>query len=117
MEKPIYFKVGVKQEDIMAPILFLFLIMAFAKTLEDKWTALGLSKAQFASKFNKPRSTGQLVIHRPGTFLSGILFDLFCMLYVDYGAFLFKSRTDIIKGITLLSDHFAQFGLEMHIST
>ena len=35
-----------------------------------------------------------------------MLFDLFCMIYVDDGAFVFESRTDIEKGITLLSDHF-----------
>ena len=51
------FKVGVKQGDIMAPVLFLFLMMAFAETLEDKWMALGLSKAQFACMDNSPRST------------------------------------------------------------
>ena len=39
------------------------------------------------------------------------------MIYVDDGAFVFESRTDIEKGITLLSDNFAQFGLEMHIGT
>ena len=61
--------------------------MAFAKTLEDKWTALGLNKSQFAGKDNSPRSNGQLVIHKTGTFLSGTLFDIFCMLYVDDGAF------------------------------
>ena len=53
--------------------------------------------------------------HQPGTFISGTLFDLFYMIYVDYGAFFFESRTDIEKGITLLSHHFARFGLEMHI--
>ena len=39
------------------------------------------------------------------------------MLYVDDGTFVFESRTDTEKGITLLSDHFARFGLEMHIGT
>ena len=40
-----YFKVGIKQGNIMAPVLFLLLTMTFYKTLEDKWTDLGLSKA------------------------------------------------------------------------
>ena len=31
MDTPITFKVGVKQGDSMAPVLFLFLIMAFEK--------------------------------------------------------------------------------------
>ena len=37
------------------------------------------------------------------------------MLYVDYNAFVFESRTNIERGITLVSDHLAWFGLEMHI--
>ena len=44
------FKVGVKLLDIMAPVLFLFLMMAFSETLEDDWTALGLSKSKFTRK-------------------------------------------------------------------
>ena len=117
VETSIDFKVGVKQVDRMGPVPFLFSMMAFVKTLEDKWTTLGLSKAQFARKDNSPRSTGQLVSHRPGTFLSGMPFDIFCVLYVDDGAFVFESRTDIKKEITLFSDHFSWFGLEMHIGT
>ena len=78
-------------------VTFLFLMMVFSETLKDECTALGLSKSQFSRKDNSPRSTGQLLIHRPGTFLSGMLFDLFCMLYVDGGAFIYKSSTDIEK--------------------
>ena len=84
---------------------------------KHKWTALVLSKSQFARKDNSPRSTGQLLSHRNGTFLSGILFDILCLLYVDNGAFVFESRTNIEKGITLLSGHFSWFDLEMHIIT
>ena len=87
VEKFIDFKVGVKQGYSMALVLFLFLIMALSETLEDKWTDLGLSKAQFSHKENSPRSTGQLLIHQIGTFLYGTLFDIFCMLYVYYGTF------------------------------
>ena len=91
--------------------------MALDKTLEDKRTALVLSKAQFTRKDNSPRSTGKLVIHQPVMFISGTLFDIFCMLYVDYGSFIFESRSDIKKWINLLSNHFAGFGLEIHIGT
>ena len=87
IEASIDFKVGVKQGDSMALVLFLFLMMVFAETLEDEWTALGLSKYQFAHKENSPRSTGKLVSHRPGNFSYVTLFDIFCMLYVDDGAF------------------------------
>ena len=51
-ETSIDFKVGVKQGDNMAPVLFLFLMMTFTKTLESEWTALGLSKYQFVRKGN-----------------------------------------------------------------
>ena len=74
VETSIDFKVGVKKGDSMAPVLFLFLMMAFSETLEDEWTDLGLSKSQLACKYNSPRSTRKLVSHRPVTFLSGMLF-------------------------------------------
>ena len=117
VETYIKFKVGIKQGDSMDPVLFLFLMMAFYKKLEDEWTDLGLSKAQFARKDNSPIYTGQLVSHQPCNFSSDMLFDLFCMLYVDDVTFVFESKTDIKKGITLFSDHFARFGLKMYIGT
>ena len=92
-------------------------MMAFAKTLEEKWTALGLSKSQFEHKDNPPRLTGKLVIHQPGIFSSGNIFNLLCLLYVDDGAFIFESRTDIERRITLLSNHFSSFGLKIHFGT
>ena len=39
------------------------------------------------------------------------------MLYLDDDLFFFKYRADIERGITLLSNHFAQFGIEIHIGT
>ena len=46
-----------------------------------------------------------------------MIFEIFCMLYVNNGAFVFESRTDTEIGTTLLTDHFARFVLEMHIGT
>ena len=40
IEMPIDFKVKIKQGERMAPFLFLFLIVAFSKTIEYKGTAL-----------------------------------------------------------------------------
>ena len=54
VETYIDFKVGTKQGDSMAPVLFLFLMMDFSKKTEDEWMALGLIKAQFARKDNSP---------------------------------------------------------------
>ena len=93
VETSIELRVGVKQGDSMNLVLFLFLMIDFAKTVEDEWTALGLSKSQFACNDNSPRSTGQLVSHRPDTFLSGILLDLFYMIYIDDGTL--KKNTEL----------------------
>ena len=71
----------------MAPVLFLFLMMAFPEILEDKRTYLGLSKSKFACRDNSSRSTRKLVSHLPGTFKTGTLFYLFYMLYVDDSVF------------------------------
>ena len=40
VETSIDFKLGVKERDIMDPVLFLFLMMDFSETLEDEWTDL-----------------------------------------------------------------------------
>ena len=115
VETYIDFKVGVKQEDSMALVLYLFLMMAFSETLEYKWKDLRLSKPQFARKENSPRSTGELVIHRTVTFSSGTLSDLFFVIYVDDSTFVSESRTDTKRGISGLSDHSAHFGHKIHI--
>ena len=77
IETAIEFKLGVKYGNSMVPVLFMFLIIPFDKTLEERWTDLGLSKDQFSRKYNSPRSTGELVRHRPRTFTSDTLLDLF----------------------------------------
>jgi hypothetical protein len=42
-------------------------------------------------------------------------FDLFYFLYVDDGAMLVDNRKDLEEGTKLIMDHFARFGLEMHV--
>ena len=117
IETSIDFKVGFKQGNIMAPVIFLLLMIDFHKTPEDEWDDLVLIKCQFTHRDNSQISTGQLVIHQPETFVYRTLFDIFWILYVEDGAFVFESSTDIERLITLLSDQFDQFGLEIHIGT
>ena len=38
------------------------------------------------------------------------------ILYLDDGAFIFESRVDLVKGVTLINSPFNKFGLEMHIA-
>ena len=91
-------KVDFKQGDSMVPLLFMFLMVAFFMTPEYNLAALGLIKAQFAHKENSPISTRHLVRHVPSTFLSGTLFGIFCMIYVDDGAFSFNPGSTLKEG-------------------
>ena len=52
LEKSVDLKLDVKQGEKMAPLIFMFLMMAFTEILEAKLMALGLSKAQFSRKEN-----------------------------------------------------------------
>ena len=91
VDTTINFEVGVKQSDSIAPVLFLFLIIGFAETLEKEWVKNGLHKLQFRIHDNFPQSEGHLTSHPKQYFSEGTLFSLFCMLYVDDGAFAFQS--------------------------
>ena len=74
----------------MAPVLFLFMVMAFAETLEKEWTKAGLSMITLQQRSHSPQDTCKLTGHKVKTFSQGNLLTLFCVLYVDDGAFPFK---------------------------
>ena len=105
---------GVQQGDPMDPVLFIFLMQAFAETLEKKWSPeWQLENLKFnymlKGKTSMGRLTGQSVK------AEGTLFHLFYLLYIDGGVFLFNLREELIKGTNLLFDHFKMFGLSMHV--
>ena len=50
--------VGVRQGDCMAPVLFLFMMMAFAETLEKEWRKTGLDMVTFHQRTHSPRDKG-----------------------------------------------------------
>ena len=72
-------------------------------------------RQKFSRNNNSTLSDGQLISHPPRSFNRGALFELFCMLFVNDGAFVFESRYQLETGIPLHLRHFAKFGLEMHI--
>ena len=53
--------------------------------------------------------------HKICTFSEGTLFDIFCILYVDDGAFGFPSRKEIEIGTAIVCRQFIKFGLETHV--
>ena len=112
-------EVGVRQGDNMAPVLFLFLMSAFAESLEIVWQQSGIDVATVRSVSERDFEAGTGVIksHRPKQYLSRSLtaFEILQCLYVDDGAFIFTSRGDMSRGMNLIYQHFARFGLEMHI--
>ena len=58
---------------------------------------------------------GKLTGHKKNKLEQGTLLALFCLLYVDDGAFTFEDQDQLTRGLNLIYQHFAKFGLEMHI--
>ena len=117
--KEILQEVGVRQGDNMAPVLFLFLMNAFAESLEKIWKLKGLERVTVvrASEEDFENGIGIVRGHTPKQFGSSKLdiLSIFQCLYVDDGAFPFNSRKQLELGCGVIFDHFARFGLEMHI--
>ena len=111
--RSIPYTVGVKQGDAMAPVLFLFLMQAFAETLEDSWEEAEIEVPTFNYHRNRDNPIGRLVNQRSQS--KGTLLLLNNLLYVDDGAFIFTNKTDMIKAAEIIYKHFARFGLIMHI--
>jgi hypothetical protein len=109
--------VGVCQGDNMAPVLFLFLMTAFAKMLEIVWKDLDIPILSVMTTADEHLVEGRICSHTPARFRSTKLtaYSILQCLYVDDGAFPFGTRDDLQRGMNLIYCHFAQFGLEMHI--
>ena len=84
-------EVGVKQGGSVTPVLFFFIMMAFAETLEKEWVKNDLHMIQFKRQSNSPHSAGRVTSHPAKTFSHRTLFKIVCMLYVDDGVFAFET--------------------------
>jgi hypothetical protein len=109
--------VGVRQGNNMAPVLFLFLMTAFAETLEIVWQEQVIPILRVMTTSNDNIIKGIICSHTPTMFTSKTLtaYEILQCLYVDDGAFSFGSREDLKRGMELIFYHFGKFGLEMHI--
>jgi hypothetical protein len=110
--REVAYKVGVKQGDNMAPVLFIYLMNAFAETLAKKWDFNKLGLNWFPERKNGNKN-GRLTGQSPKA--KGTLFDLFYFFYVDDGSMLFETCEDLIEGTRLIMEHFERFGLEIYI--
>jgi hypothetical protein len=102
----------------MAPVLFLFLMMAFAETLEIVWKQQGIPVLNVMTTADDKLSEGRICSHTPAMFLSKSLdaYEILQCRYVDNIGIPFGTQKDLQQGMELMFHHFAQFGLEMHIS-
>ena len=86
--------VGVRQGYCMAPVLLLFMVMAFAENLENEWIKAGLQMATLKQHSHPPRDVGRLTSQKKN-FAQVTLLALLCVLYVDYGALTFEERDQL----------------------
>ena len=105
----------------MAPVLFLFLMSAFAETLEVAWKEAGIDVCTVRSGTGIRLTAGKGIYEdtHPRNILHATSppwkSSSAYTLYVDDGSFIFSSRDNLIQGIDLIHHHFARLGLEMHI--
>eukprot|EP00978_Attheya_sp_CCMP212_P012127 scaffold30130_cov58-Attheya_sp.AAC.9 len=81
-----------------------YTVGAFAETLEDSWeeAEIEVPTYNYHPNYERTKSKGTILV-------------LNNLLYVDDGAFIFTNKSDMIKAAKIIFDHFACFGLIMHI--
>ena len=93
--------VGVHQGDNMALVLFLFLMTAFAETLELVWKDHDIPVLSVMTAADEHFEKGKICSHTPAMFRSKQLtaYGVLQCLYVDNGAFPFGTREDLRRGM------------------
>ena len=109
--------VGVRQGDNMAPVLFLFLMTAFAETLELVWKERDIPILRVITTANEHIAEGKICSHTPAMFKSKKLtvYEILQCYIRTLAPFSFRTREDLQCGMELIFHHFAKFGLKMHI--
>ena len=64
---------------------------------------------------HSPHDVGKLTGHKKKSFEQVTLLALFCVLYVENGAFTFEDRNQCKQCLALIYHHFTGFGLKMHV--
>ena len=84
--------VVVRKCDWIYLVLFLFLVVTFAETLEEKWTKEDPHMFTMYRLSNSPRDFGQIISYSSKILTKVLIYEIFCIIYVDYGAFTFEYR-------------------------
>jgi hypothetical protein len=89
--------VGVRQGDNMVPVLFLFLMTAFAETLKLVWKQMDIPILSVMMTADKNLPEGKICSHTLAMFKLKKLttYEILQCLYVDDGAFPFGTREDL----------------------
>jgi hypothetical protein len=88
--------IGVKQGDAMAAVLFIIVIQAMAETLTPLWQQAEIVTPEFRFHKEMKACYGKIKGHG-NTKTKGTAFNLFILLYVDKGSFIFESKEDMAK--------------------
>jgi hypothetical protein len=111
-KESIPYSVGVRQGDVMAPVLFIVLMQAMAESLDDEWKAADIETVDLCHFMDTPTHRGHM--HGQAWNTKGTTFNINHILYVDDGMFIFDKRSDMIKVTVIVRKHMLRFGLLMH---
>ena len=113
------YTVGVRQGDNMAPVLFLFLVQAFAESTNKAWLTEH-NRELPSMRYPEPDETlirGELLNQKNPKRAKGRVVELPFTIFVDDTAFVFDSREELAANLPFLHKQFARFGLLMHVGT
>jgi hypothetical protein len=102
---------GIQQGDIVAPVLFLFLMLGVSQTFQETWTFTTPKYGHFKEK--KCGKRGRL---KNQNFKTCATYLILChLLYVEDIPFIFKTLDDMTHEGQVFLNSYAQFGLLIHI--
>jgi hypothetical protein len=107
-------KSGVKQGDVLAPTLFLYVMQAVFDSLDRIWS-IKMPELRWRPPTSEGEPRGQLTSANWRN--KGDTFSIRDILYADDAAGIFLTRSDLFDASELICGHFGKFGLTVHTGT